>query len=375
MAGSAVNTEFGRTLPSVTWAANQPASVKLPIDAALKRLNIRLNGSFSVTFASGSPVFDVYGIFNQLVPTVQVVLDGKDIIKSLSPFQAQQLQYMLMGQIGEQRYSTSASGFTTRIGLTDGRPGAYPATTQFVLDNEQITLFFEDLWAYSYGADNTILNLKRYVNPELRFQFAGYGSLQNPASSSVAVTYAADLALQLDITTVEAQDIGVENVYPIFKEYALSKSFSGAQSGNAIDLNTGNALQGILFVVRDGDATKTLSNKALTRIQMRLNGTRVIRDTTFLQLQSENRSRRAIYAPTSSSVTRLDGTAYMQMMKNGDIRNTVDLSREAGIYQAQVLVDTAASSGTDAATYTLNVDINLIVQEIIIPPELRKKAG
>lgn len=374
MSGS-INTEFGRTLPSVAWAANQPASVKLPIDAALKRLNIRLNGSFSVTYASGSPVFDVYGIFNQLVPTVQVVLDGKDVIKSLSPFQAQQLQYLLMGQLGEQRYATSASGFTTRIATTDGRPGAYPATTQFVLDNEQIVLFFEDLWAYGYGDDVTILNLKRTVNPELRFQFASYAGMQDPNSSAVSVTYAADQALSLDITTVEAQDVDAKTVFPIFKEYSLSKSYSAAQTGTAIDLNTGNALQGILFVVRNGDTTKTLSNAALTRIQLRLNGTRVIRDTTFLHLQAENRSRRAIYAPTASSITRLDGTCYLQCMKNGDIRNTIDLSREAGIYQAQVLVDTAASSGTDSATYTKNVDVNLVVQELIIPPELRKRSA
>lgn len=369
-----INTEYGRTLPSVPWAANTPASVKLPIDAALKRLNIRLNGSFSVTYASGSPVFDVYGIFNQLVPTVQVVLDGKDVIKSLSPFQAQQLQYLLMGQLGEQRYGTSSAGFTTRIATTDGRPGAFPATTQFVLDNEQITLFFEDLWAYKYGSDITILNLRRYTNPELRFQFASYGAMQDPNSNTVSVAYAADQALSLDVTTVEAQDISEKSVFPIFKEYAISKSYNAAVTGTTIDLNTGNALQGILFIVRNGDATKTLSNNAVTRIQLRLNGTSVIRDTTFLQLRSENIGRRAISSPTASGISRLDGTAYMQCMKNGDIRNTIDLSRQAGIYQAQVLVDTAASAGTDAAAYTKNVDVNLVVQELIIPQELRKTA-
>lgn len=369
-----INTEFGRTLPSVTWAPNQPASVKLPVDAGLKRLNIRLNGSFNVVFASGSPVFDVYGIFNQLVPTVQVVLDGKDVIKSLSPFQAQQLQYLLMGQRPEQRYSTSASAFTTRIAGTDGKPGAYPATTQMVLDNEQITLFFEDLWAYTYGSDITILNLKRTTNPELRFQFGSYANMQDPNSSAVAVTYAADQALILEISTVEAQDVDVNAVFPIFKEYSVPKSFNSQQSGSAIDLNTGNALQGILFIVRDGAATKPLSNTALTRIQLRLNGTRVIRDTTFLQLRGENIGRRAIYAPTASGVGPMDGTAYMQCMKNGDIRNTIDLSREAGIYQAQVVVDTGPASGTDAVTYTKNVDINVVVQELIIPPELRKRA-
>jgi hypothetical protein len=369
----AINTEFGRPLPSVVWAPNQPASVRLPTDCALKRLNIRLSGSFKVTYASGSPVFDVYGVFNQLVPTVQVVLDGKDVIKSLSPFQCQQLSYMLMGQVPEQRYSTSASAFTTKIAGTDGRPGAYPATTQYVLDNEQISLFFEDLWAYSYGADVTVLNLRRTTNPELRFQFASYGAMQDPNSSSVSVTYAADQALTIDVTTVEAQDIDVNAVFPIFKEYALSKSYNSQQTGSAIDLNTGNALQGIMFIVRDGDTVKSLSNKALTRVQLRLNGTRVIRDTSFLQLRAENQARRAIAAPTSSGISRLDGTAYMQCMKNGDIRNTIDLSREAGVYQAQVLVDTAPSSGTDAATYTNNVDINLVVQELIIPAELRKK--
>lgn len=369
----AINTEFGRPLPSVVWAANQPASVRLPTDCALKRLNIRLSGSFQVTFASGSPVFDIYGIFNQLVPTVQVVLDGKDVIKSLSPFQCQQLSFMLEGQVPEQRYSTSASAFTTRFAGTDGRPGAFPATTQYVLDNEHITLFFEDLWAYGYGADVTILNLRRTTNPELRFQFASYGAMQDPNSSAVAVTYASDQPLTLEVTTVEAQDIDVNSVFPIFKEYALSKSYNSPQSGAAIDLNTGNALQGIMFTVRDGAATKPLSNTALTRIQLRLNGTRVIRDTSFQMLRAENITRRGINNPASSGVSRMDGTAYLQCMKNGDIRNTIDLSREAGVYQAQILVDTGPSSGTDAVTYTKNVDISLVVQELIIPAELRKK--
>jgi hypothetical protein len=364
-----LNAEGGRVLESTPWVANTVRTVKLPQDVALKRLSCRLSGSFKVEYAAGAPVFDVYGIFNQLVPNVQVVLDGKDVVKSLSPFEAQQLQYIMTGILGEQRYSTSAAAFTTAIGLTDGRPGAYPATTQYVLDNETISLFFENPWAYGYGADLSILNLQMYSNPELRFQFASYGAMQNPASSSVSVTYTADIALSIETSTIEAQDVNRGDQFLQFREYTLSETFSSRQTGFVMRLNTGNHIQGVMFVVRNGDTTKTLSDKALTRIQFRLNGQQVVKDTTFLQLQAENLSRRGILATTSSSVRRIDGCAYMSLIKNGDVRTAIDLSLEARVSTAQLILDTAASSGNDAATYTAGVDVNAVIQEIVGMPK------
>lgn len=364
-----IQTEIARKLPSVSYVENQPQRVKLPTDTALKRLNVRLSGSFSVTYASGSPVADASGIFNRICPTVEVSVDGQALIKSMQPFAYQQMQYFLRGILGEQRYSTSSSAPTTKIGLTDGTLGAFPATTYYVVINECITIDFEDKWAYEYGSDLALLNLKRSSNPELRFYFSSFANIQDANSSSVSVTYAAN-TLQFDITTVEAQDVGIDDQFFILKEYQLSKQFSAQSQDAVFDLNCGNLVQGMLFIVRNGDASKSLSNKPLTRIQLRLNGVVTIADTTLLELQSSNRARRGIYAPTASNVSRIDGCAYLPLMRNGDIRTCLNTSTEAGVKQLQLLLTTASSSGNDAATYTNPVEVTVIVQEVLVPAQV-----
>lgn len=369
-----LNTEFGRSLPSVAYTPSQPQSLRLPTDVGLKRLNIRLSGSFCVTYASGSPVGDITGLFNRICPIIEVALDGGDVVKSASPFQFQQAQLFLTQVFGEQRYSTSAGAPTTRVATTDGKVGAFPATTQYILINEQVTLQFEDKWAKSFGETVTILNLMRSTNPELRFKFAGFSAFQDANSASVSVAYTAN-TLQFDTTTVEAHDVRPQDDFYIFREYGISRQFSGQQRDYAVDLNTGNALQGILFVVRNGDATRSLSNIALQKIALRLNGSNVIRETSFLELQSENIQRLGLNVPTAATVRRIDGCAYLPTMKNGDIRNCLDLSYAAGVRQAQVLLTTAAASGDDAATYTAPVEVLMLVQEIYTPPSLRPKAA
>jgi len=364
-----IQTEVTRKLPSVSYVENQPQRVKLPTDTALKRLNVRLSGWFSVTYVSGSPIADASGIFNRICPQVEVAVDGQQLIKSMQPFAYQQLQFFKQGILGEQRYSTASSAPTSKIGTTDGTLGAFPATTYFVVINECVTIDFENKWAYGFGSDLSLLNLKRSSNPELRFYFASFPNIQTAATSSVSVTYAAN-TLQFDITTIEAQDVGIDESFFILKEYTLSKQYSAQSSDATFDLNTGNLVQGLLFIVRNGDSAKTLSNVPLTRIQLRLNGVVTIKDTTFLELSSENRARRGMQAPTSGGVTRMDGCAYMGLMRNGDIRSCLNTSTEAGVKQLQLLLSTAASSGVDAATYTNPVEVVVVVQEILVPPQL-----
>lgn len=369
-----LNTEFGRSLPSVAFTPNQPQSVRLPTDVALKRLNIRLSGSVLVTYASGSPVGDVTGFFNRICPIIEVVLDGGETIKSASPFQFQQSTLFLAAVFGEQRYSTSSSAPSTRVATTDGKIGAYPATTYYITINESVTLEFEDRWAYSFGSEVTILNMMRSVNPELRFKFSSFGNVQDANSAAVSVAYTAN-TMQFDTTTVEAHDVMPTDQFYVYREYGISRQFSGQQRDFAVDLNTGNALQGVLFIVRNGDATRSLSNVALEKIALRLNGSNVIRESSFLELQSENVQRRGLNVPTVSTVRRVDGCAYLSTMKNGDIRNCLDLSYAAGVRQAQLLLTTAAASGNDSATYTAPVEVLMLVQEIYTPPALRPKAA
>lgn len=364
-----IQTEITRKLPSVPFTENAPQRVKLPTDTALKRLNIRMNGWFSVTYASGSPVADASGVFNRLCPNLEVAVDGQQLVKSYNPFIAQQLQLFRRGILGEQRYSTSSTLPTTKIGLTDGSLGAYPATTYYVVINECVTVDFENSWAYNYGFELSLLNLKRSTNPELRFYFSTFANIQDANSASVAVTYAAN-TVQFDITTVEAQDVGIDSQFFILKEYNLSKQYSAQSQDATFDLNCGNLIQGMMFVVRNGDASKTLSNKPLQRIQLRLNGVTTIKDTTFLELQSENRARRGIQAPTSGGVTRLDGCAYLGLMRNGDIKSCLNTSTEAGVKQLQLLLTTASSTGVDAATYTNPVEVVVLIQEILVPQQL-----
>jgi hypothetical protein len=102
-----------------------------------------------------------------------------------------------------------------------------------------------------------------------------------------------------------------------------------------------------------------------------VNGSTSIQATKFRELMNDNKVRFGMGDDQFvSGAHALQGFAYMNLMKNGDLLSGLDTRLVAGTSQVQLLVSTAASSGVDPATYTNPVELSVLQQQLIpVPPK------
>lgn len=361
--------ETRRRLQPVPFTANAVRVLDLPRDTVLKRMSVRLSGSFSVTYASGSPVFNARGMMALLCPRFDIVIDGQRVVKSIDFYMQQLLNTIYTGDRPRRAYATSASAFTTLLAATEWESGtvAYPATTQFVLINEVATVYFENVFAPDFGKEATLLNIKQVSSAEARFNFGAIDSLQRDETSPVAVTYGS-IDLNYQVTLIESRDIPADAQFLDFKETIARETFTGEVRARLVDLPRGNALAGVAMLARDGDANRSLRDRAFRDLQLLINGQQIIQSTTFDELQDDNEGYNGCRDVRASSRHTLEGFSFMRLIKNGDIRTALNTAIQAGVDQVQLSVTSAPSSGVDAATYTNPVELTVWRQEIVAVP-------
>lgn len=372
-----VSAEVRRRLSPVPFVSSRQASLDIPRDTVIKRIEFRLTGYFCVTYASGSPIADPVGVASRLCPRLDLVADGSRTIKSVDIYMLEKEQLLLQGVQPERAYTktaatTAPTSIVAAAEAAYGSPFDYDATTKYNVVNESFVMHLENPWAYDAGREATMLNTKRLSSCELRFNFVDISRLQEEGGA-VAVTYS-DINLSFSVTLVEASEVPAEAKFWDWKQSVKRVQFTAESRDALIDLPRGNLLCGIGFLVRDGGTNKLLSDTALKDIKLMINGQRLIQSTTLIELQQAgNRSRYGIVAnkvaPSFGRTTvlhPLQGFAYMNLLKNGDIRSAIDTSNTAGVDQIQLQVTTAASSGMDAATYTTNpVEVSIMTSEVV----------
>ncbi len=368
-----ITAQFNRRLQQVTFRANSVVTLDVPRDDVFKRINLRLTGSQSVTFASGSPVIGGLGVFPRLCNRIDVVQNGQDTIKSLDLYLLRMQNLIVNGELPERAVTKQAGAFTaTRLAQTEMEFGgtSYQATTGFMLFNESMSIFFEYPYAYEVGKNVSLWNTKGLSSAEIRFAFGDVSSLQEDGVGAT-VTYADDLAFAIDVELVSAPSIPREQDFMLYKQTVRRVQFSAEARDYQIDLPRGNLITGIHILVRNGDTNKRLSDIALKDISLIVNGQRIIQRTTFLTLQQSMRSRWGIRSPKGTAANgithNVQGYAYMHLVRDGDVRSALDTSLKAGVDQVQLALTTAPASGVDSATYTNPVEVSLMVDELSQP--------
>lgn len=367
-----ISAEKRRRLSPVSYStSNLYQTLDLPKDTSVKYIDLRCVGVFQVTYATGAPVADSGGFMARLCNRLDVQVDGSDYVKSIDLYMQSKFNLLESAIQPERAYSSSAGAPTTRVAGTEsasGAPFVYPATTQYVLVNESVKIHMECWPAYSLGKEGTVLNLRGRSSALMAFNFTDISNLQRAEAAPVSITYGS-VDVQFVPTLLEAPEIPATENFPYFKESVRRYTYNGEQRDTLIDLPRGNLLTGIGFLVRNGDANKSLSDIALTDIGLRINGSQILQQTKFLELQQGNRSRYGISAPKTGGVHSLLGFAHMNLLKNGDIRSAVNTTQQAGVDQIQLQISTAASAGNDAATYTNPVEVSVWTQEIQAAPK------
>lgn len=359
--------ERQRKLQSLTFAESTILSRDIPRDSVYKHLQFRLSGSVVTTFGSGTPVADAFSIFDNLVPRIDIVVNGSRTVKSVRPHLMHMQQLLSTLIQAERAASAGASAATANFPTADGG-FTYGTTGQITTVRESVLVSFENVYAQQ-GKFSTWLNLKGVASAEARLTTAAFSSLLGFANTA-PVVYSGS-TFQIDILTTEAQDVPANVRFADWKQTTKEITFSAQTTDFNIDINRGNKLQAIMLLARDGAAGsattatgKLASNIAITDISLVVNGQLIIKKTDFKALQAENRARFGLSAPFASNVSRYDGVAYLDLLSDdgrGDLETALDV-RPPLVDNCQLLVSTSSS-----VSYTNPVSLTLMTEEIVQP--------
>lgn len=350
--------EKQRKLQPVVLTGSGVLSRDIPKDTVIKRIQLRLKGSITTTFASGTPVSRADGIFNSLINSVQVVINGGRFVKNVIPHLTRMQQFFNTGIMAERGSSAGSSEVyipTVSSGFTFGTTG------QVTTVAESISIPFEFIWAKLESERAlTWLDTRAVSSAEIRFVQNPFTSLQSQANTA-PVVYSAS-TLQIDITLVEAVGVPTGTAFMDFRQTTKDLQFTAQVAQSQVEINRSNSLAGLWFYAKDGAAgssttatDRLASNSLVTNLSLKVNGSVDLKSTDFVNLQSENRARYGINAPYASNVSAIDGVAHMNFINNsiGDAINT------KGVDSLYLFVDTNSTtytSYTNPAILTIQTD-------------------
>jgi hypothetical protein len=360
--------ERQRKLQALTFAENQILSRDLPRDTVLKSLQLRLSGSVVTTFASGTPVADAQAAFDNIIPRIDVVVDGSRTVKSVRPHLMRMQQLLTTGILGERRSSAAAGAATDNLPTVDAG-FTYGTTTQITTCAESIIVSFEHVYCdIGIGRESTWLNLKGVSSAELRLTCAAFSKLLGFGNTAPVVFSSSTFVV--DVITREAQDVPADVIFSDWKQTTKELTFGAETSDYAIDINRGNRLSGIALFCKDGAAGsgttatgKVASNLVLTKINLKVNGQSDIKTTDFKALQAEVRGQFGVQAPMASNVSALDGYAYLNLLARKDLTTALDV-RPPAVDNVQLFVNTNTASNV---SYTNPVSVTIMTEEIVAP--------
>lgn len=357
-----------RKLQSIIFAENQILSRDLPRDTVLKGLTLRLSGSVITTYGSGTPVADALSTFDNIIPRIDVVINGSRVVKSVRPY-ALRMQQLFTTQILAERKSSAAATAAAGNNPTVDAGFTYGTTTQLTTAAETIYLPFEMVYAdIGMGREATWLNLKGVASAELKLTCAAFSTLLGFGNTAPVVFTSSTFSVE--ITTSEAQDVPPEVYFSDWKQTTKELTFNAQTSNYAIDINRGNRLSGIMLIARDGAAGsattatgKLLSNLLVTNFSLKVNGQSDIQTSSFLSQQALNRAQYGVNAPFASNRSLMDGVCHINLLARKDLSTALDVSPPL-VDNVQLFIDTGAAADV---SYTNPAALTVMTEEIVAP--------
>lgn len=344
------------------WEENQDVTLDLPKDTVLVGLHIRLKGYTKYSYSAGSPVARSEGAMDSLIPAIQVDSDRLGNIKYLRPHFLHMQQILAQGIEAERLYNVGAT--STDYPTTQGAP-TFGTTGQFTSISESVYLPFEHVFCEpGLGREETYLNTMQSTATVLKFRCGALANLCSNFASVTGMTFdQANTRFDLEITTVERQDIPRDYPFKIWKQIQKSEPFSGQVSDKAVDINSENILSGVTFYCLDGSTAKAATNKLLSKLVLKKNGQEELQNIGFGALQNVNRIDYGVVAAFSAGASRLDGFAYLSQISRRSLATALDTSRETGgVNSLQLMVSTNAPGVVD---YTTPATLNIVTEEIL----------
>lgn len=343
------------------WKENQVVNIPLPKDTTVIGFYIKLKGSVKYSFSGGSPTGRSEGAMDSLIKAIDVNTDRLGTVKYVRPHFLHMQQLAAMGVGSKRLYAVGASA--TNFPTTEG-PFTFGTTGQVTSVEETVYLPMEQVFCEpGMGRELTWLNLRRATSANLKF-YCGSLSQLNGASGVTGLAFDAATKLDIEVTTVERQDVDSTVIFKVWKQIQKTEPFTGAVNDKAIEINTENKLSGLQFYTVRGD--KTATNKLVKNIVLKKNGQESLQEVNFQMLQDINRSDYGIVAAYAAGSSRLDGFAHLSQLSRRELMTALDTSKEGGgIFSLQLMVSTNDIS-EDAALYTGGTaDLHIVTEEIV----------
>lgn len=355
-----------RSLPQVSFQESALSSVDLPRDTTIKSIQIRMSGSVTTTYASGTPVADAESIMDNLVSYFSIQIDGGRIVKSIRPHFLRIQQLLTTGILGERKSSAAAAAAAQP---TTSQGFVYGTTTQVTTLAETVNLQFEMPYCEpGTGREMTWLQLKGKQSATIKAQFKPFSSLLG-FGNTAPVVYSAS-TIVFSYITKEAQYVPEGIEFFDFRQTHFDESFSGETVLRQIDLNLNQKLAGVCLFSKGGEAGtattasgKLASDLLVTNVALKKNGREELVNSTFKAIQADNITEYGVNAPTASSVGLLSGVAYINLLNRKNIDTALDCSRPAtdSLY-LNVGTNTAAN-----VSYTNPAILTILLDEIVNP--------
>jgi len=315
-----------REIGSLTFAANQTATLQLPRDFSLAKLHFRLIAQMDRTAVGGSVNRDLSGA--QLIRRIEIRRNGRDVLKSID--------FETLMRLNEKDYSAPAAR-TVSTTTWDSAPAGAEANTTFDLG-----AILDFAMQRSIRPNDTLLDCTARGRVSTLDLIITWGTGADCVSTGVITVDSCTLF----VATTEYIDIdSKEDPYTPYadnKIYGVRKIITATNPKELIELGVGNFYRGFLIKTHvDG----VQSNAVINTITLR-SGTDVIKYRVGAALRNDMKSELAL-------TTVATGYYWLELCKDGHLAKMLDTTNMSSL----TLELDVTFSGTVCVTEVFPVEI------------------
>tara|TARA_B100001971_G_C18268010_1_gene596163 strand:+ start:16385 stop:17473 length:1089 start_codon:yes stop_codon:yes gene_type:complete len=332
-----VLSQRSRKLPSKKYSAGDTLEFDIPSGEVIKEIVVSMHGKVTPSYSAGNFVFHKYGVMDALVRALNVN-DGSKVLKGFQGVDVlrRQARY-LSGSACPTFYKKNSStlGTSPSVGFVD-EAGAFGANSgNDIAFSETVSIPFENKLSNQWS--RTLLNTKGKNNVKVEMVLNELSKLVDASDGTTVVTgVTSDITIEVQLITIPAK-----REMPVFENWRQShQTFNifGQQSEQPYKLTKGARVQGFWITAYMGSANRRLSldeAKELV-IEVRLNGTELVKKFSLYNLMMENLSKSQI-----SEVQ--DGSAYCNFLDNSMFETALNTSNQAGVLEYDAIITTPSS--------------------------------
>ncbi len=315
-----------REIGSLTFSANQTATLQLPRDYSIDKLQFRFMGTlYRAAGASAGAPKDLS--FAQLIKRIEIRRNGRDVLKSIDFETLMRLNQLRYGTQPAYRRTVYNARFGEGAVVTTQWDGYAAVTTGAnAIDFDLSAIMDFGMWN-AIRRNDTLLDATARGNVstlDMIVTFGAYNDVMSVAYNPAAGGVAADRVPVLYVSTSEYIDVNSQEdpytPYSDNKEYGIRKVITATNPKELIELGPGNFFRSIVLKTYSDDGQ---INDLINAITLR-SGTDVIKYRTGKALRWDNKQECGLE-------TMPDGYFLLEFVKDGHLAKMLDTTNMSSL--------------------------------------------